>query len=53
MSVLRILSRLVNRYSDITYAFLAVVPLVRLGALSNSLVVRYKLTNSTIKLVKK
>ena len=46
-------SGLANRYGDIPYAFPAAVPLAGLGALSDSLVARYKPTNPAVKLAKK
>jgi hypothetical protein len=46
-------SGLANRYGDIPYAFPAAVPLTGLGALSDSLVCRYKPSNPLVMHVKK
>jgi hypothetical protein len=46
-------SGLANRYGDIPYAFPAAVPLTGLGALSDSLVCRYKPNNPLVMHVKK
>jgi hypothetical protein len=46
-------SGLANRYGDIPYAFPAAVPLSGLGALSDSLVCRYKPNNPLVMHVKK
>ena len=52
-STLRTPSGLANRYGDIPYAFLAVVPLTSLSALSDSIIYRYKPNNPMIIHVKK
>ena len=46
-------SGLTNRYGDIPYAFPAVVPLTGLGALSDSIIYRYKPNNLMVIHVKK